>query len=378
MLSFGGRLIGTLRATRNSLIASPVFQRWAFRLPVARNIARRQANDLFDIVAGFVYSQVLYACVELDVFERLDSVPLSVADFAKQANLPARSARVLLNAAAALQLADEIGEDLFILGRHGAALKAHPWLYSMVKHHKLLYRDLEDPVVMLRNRNTTGHLAAFWPYAEGGAHSRPSAQDAENYSRLMAQSQAAIANDVIDSYPFARHEKVLDVGGGEGAFLETLLTRETKVRGMIFELPEVAARAEARLSQAGLMERVSIHAGSFLTESWPAGAALITLIRVLHDHDDEKVEQILCGAHNSLKEKGVLLIAEPMAGTAGAEPSGAAYFGFYLHAMGSGRPRRKTELVELLNRAGFTHIREHPTPNPMMVRVLTARPAGRL
>ena len=62
-----------------------------------------------------------------------------------------------------------------------------------------------------------------------------------------------------------------------------------------------------------------------------------------------------------------------MAGTRGAESIGHTYFGFYLWAMGSGRPREKSELYRMLELAGFAGIREKKTHIPALVRVITAK-----
>ena len=97
----------------------------------------------------------------------------------------------------------------------------------------------------------------------------------------------------------------------------------------------------------------------------------MSLIRVIHDHDDDAALAILSVAWQALPPGGTLLLAEPMAGTpnaAGVE----AYFAFYLLAMGSGRPRRTEELRMLLHTAGFTRVRVAATRRPMLVRVLVA------
>jgi demethylspheroidene O-methyltransferase len=96
-------------------------------------------------------------------------------------------------------------------------------------------------------------------------------------------------------------------------------------------------------------------------------------VRVLHDHDDDAVLAILRAARRALPEDGVLLVAEPMAQTKGAEPVGA-YFAFYLLAMGSGRPRSPEALTALLEQAGFGQVRLLPTRRPLLARVMTARP----
>ena len=112
--------------------------------------------------------------------------------------------------------------------------------------------------------------------------------------------------------------------------------------------------------------------GDFKTDALPAGADLITLIRVIHDHDDAAALAILGVARRALPPGGTLLLAEPMAGTPGAE-SVEAYFAFYLLAMGSGRLRRPAQLSDLLRQAGFARVHLLPTQRPMLMRVLQAR-----
>jgi demethylspheroidene O-methyltransferase len=93
---------------------------------------------------------------------------------------------------------------------------------------------------------------------------------------------------------------------------------------------------------------------------------------VLHDHDDDVVQALLRRVRAALPKGGRVLIAEPMAGTAGAEPMGGAYFGFYLLAMGRGRPRRPDELAAMLTAAGFAGARLLPTDTPLLTRVMQA------
>ncbi len=121
------------------------------------------------------------------------------------------------------------------------------------------------------------------------------------------------------------------------------------------------------------MTRVEVHGGSFLDTPLPTGADVVTLIRVLHDHDDETAFAALRAAHAALPPGGTLLIAEPMAETPGAEAIGDAYFGFYLLAMGSGRARRRAEMTQLLQAAGFTAIRYLASPRPMFASIVTGR-----
>src|SRR5262245_17139043 len=96
---------------RNRLIANPRFQRWAAGFLPTRWIARRRARALFDVCAGFVYSQVLFACVELRVFDILSEGPQTVAQLSRRLRLSTDSTVRLLNAAASLRLIERRGDD---------------------------------------------------------------------------------------------------------------------------------------------------------------------------------------------------------------------------------------------------------------------------
>ncbi|MFP4127151.1 MAG: methyltransferase dimerization domain-containing protein, partial [Alphaproteobacteria bacterium] len=84
---------------RDRLLASAAFQRWASAFPVTRPVARRRVRELFDLCAGFVYSQVLYACVRLELLEALAAGPLDRAALAARVDLPAEGLDRLLEAA---------------------------------------------------------------------------------------------------------------------------------------------------------------------------------------------------------------------------------------------------------------------------------------
>ncbi|MGZ9409913.1 MAG: methyltransferase [Methylocystis sp.] len=353
---------------RNGLVADPRFQRWAAVSPFTRFIAQRRAKALFDLCAGFVYSQILLACVRLRLFETLAAGPQDVSEIASRLALSPDAAQRLLRAAASLNLLRALPNDRFALDDLGASMLGNPSVAAFVEHHTLLYDDLRDPVALLRGETTT-RLSDFWPYAKGDESDEA---DCGAYSELMARSQKLIAEDVLDAYPFGRHQCLLDIGGGEGAFVAAVAARHPALQLQLFDLPPVAARASRLLAAQGL-SRVEIHSGSFLEAPPPTGADVVTLIRVLHDHDDEKALAALGAAYAALPPGGTLVIAEPMAQTPGAEAIGDAYFGFYLLAMGSGRPRRHAEMTRLLQAAGFERIRALRSPRPLFASVLTAR-----
>ncbi len=345
---------------RNARLADPRFQRWASRFPLTRPIARRQAAALFDTVAGFVYSQILAACVRLDLFRMIGTGSVDAATLSRDAGLPAAAAETLLKAAAAIGLLEAVGGERFALGPKGAALLGNPGIVAMIRHHHMLYADLADPVALLRRGN--GSLADFWRYGEGGT---PEAVAA--YSELMAASQAMVSEQILDAYDFGQHRHLLDIGGGEGAFVAAVASKHPALKLSLFDLPAVAERARTRLG-----DRVAVFPGSFTVDAIPQGADIVSLVRILHDHDDDVVISLLRAVYKSLPTGGTILIAEPMARTAGAEAMGHAYFGLYLLAMGSGRPRTASELCVMLENAGFRSVREVSTALPLVTYILTA------
>lgn len=360
-----GRWIGW----RNHLLGSRRFQRFATRFPLTRPIARRRARGLFDLVAGFTYSQILAACVQTGLLDLLADGPLDTTTIATHVDLPLAGAERLLRGAAALGLVEPLG-SAWALGSGGAALRGNGGIVEMVAHHHLLYADLADPVALLRRGGGGGQLSRHWHYAESSGRGEAGAVAA--YSALMASSQPMVAAQAIDAYPFRRHRRLLDVGGGEGAFLQAVAARVPGLALGLFDLPAVGARARERFASAGITPRTSVFGGDFLTDPLPTGYDLISLIRVLHDHDDEPALALLRNIRAALPVGGRLFIAEPMAGTPGAEAVGDAYFGFYLLAMGSGRPRSSAEIGSMLRAAGFTRSRVLPTAMPLTTGAIVA------
>jgi demethylspheroidene O-methyltransferase len=331
---------------------------------------------LFDLCAGFVYSQVLFACVRLDLFAILREGPLPAETLAGRIRLPPERTLRLLKAAASLDLLTALPDGRFALADLGAALIGNPSVAAMIEHHSMLYEDLDDPVALLRGELGSTRLGGYWPYAGRTKADAIGEGGVAGYSALMAASQALIAEDILDAYPVARHRCLMDVGGGEGAFLRAAAARAPSLSLQLFDLPPVAERAARRFAEAGLTPRAATLGGSFLDDPLPAGADAISLVRVVHDHDDDVVRVLLRRVHEALPSGGTLILAEPMSGTEGAEPIADAYFGFYLLAMGSGRCRSLPELSRLLSEAGFAEARELTTRRPLLTRLVTARRAS--
>ena len=368
---------------RNRVLANPAFQRFAMRNPLMRRTARFHANAMFAVISGFVQTKALTATVDAGVIRRLSDGAARTDELAQGAGLSLEAMQRLLGAARAIDLVELAAPDLWVLGQRGAALSTNQGALAMIEHHKIFYDDLADPIAMLKGGRGQGKLAAFWTYAPAAGRGDPAAADAASwqgdgdgavapYSALMAVSQPMVAEQVLDAYDFSRHQCLMDVGGGHGAFLAEVAQRHPRLSLKLFDLPAVVAGAKARLAARGI-SHAALHGGSFRDDPLPQGADVISLVRICHDHDDDVVRTLLKKAHAALPPGGRVVLAEPMAGTVGAEVMGDAYFGLYLWAMGSGRPRDQAAYLALLAEAGFGNAREVGTALPMVTRLIVAQ-----
>ncbi|MBT8562864.1 methyltransferase domain-containing protein [Polynucleobacter paneuropaeus] len=358
---------------RNRLIASPRFQRWATRFPLTRWIVRRQASDIFDLMAGFVYTQVLLACTQVNLFDILAKGAVSFGDLQKQVPLKPAGLRRLLDAAVAIQLLVKRSDDRYALSMKSAPLVGNVAILDMVKHHADFYRDLSDPIALLQGDKSSVALNEYWSYItpeQGAAPENLSAETVADYSKLMAHTQSLVTDEIIDAYPMAKHHIVLDIGGGQGAFIKRLAKRYPHLSFKLFDIPGVAEISNAHFKEIGLSNRAQAVGGNFFQDPLPKDCDLATLVRVIFDHDDVRVKQLLANVFDALTPGGTLLLAEPMAETKGFEAMGHAYFGFYLLAMGRGRPRTEAEISGLLSQAGFTGIKLLNSYMPLNAQVL--------
>jgi demethylspheroidene O-methyltransferase len=355
------------RLFRNRLLANTKFQQWAARTPFVRRIASKKAVELHHLTAGFVYTQTLTAVVQSNLLAVLQGRIESTKSVAAMCGLTASAAHTLLTAAQALKLTEEVSRGFWMVGELGASVLGNPAVADMVKHHQVLYRDLADPLALLRHRDKTG-LRDYWSYVPGGNNP---ADGHREYSQLMSSSLALISDHILETYPLNDCQSLIDVAGGTGNFARMVKKRYPDITATVLDLPEVVSEAKNQFPRCD----IRFVATDMFRSPLPQDVELFSLIRVLHDHDDEPVVSLLTRLHEALKPGGHLLIAEPMAGTTGAEAIGDTYFGFYLWAMGSGRPRTADELKGMCLAAGCSGIREFNTPIPALTRVLVAEKA---
>jgi demethylspheroidene O-methyltransferase len=358
-------------------MTSEALYRWSTSNLLARWITRRRARQVFDLMAGFVYSQVLLSCVRLRLLETVAERPRTLDELAQLCNVPASGLQRLLNSALALRLLEMRGEARYGLGALGAPVAGHAGIRAMIEHHAVLYQDMQDPLALLRDQLPQGQMAQYWPYAldseRDTAKQQWQSEKIARYSDLMSASQPFVVDEILSTYGFSKHQCVLDVGGGQGTFLSRLARHAPHLQMKLFDLPQVAELASGNFARQGLESRTAVFKGSFLRDRLPSGADLVTLIRVAHDHPDADVKQVLKAIFAALPSGGTVLLAEPMAQEPDQTPQGDAYFHFYLLAMGSGRLRTANELMGFMAEAGFTRMELLANPMPLQTQILVAR-----
>jgi demethylspheroidene O-methyltransferase len=362
-------------------MADPRLYRLALSNLFTRWFAQRRTRQIFDLMSGFVYSQVLLSCVRLKLLEQLQQGPATLEDIASRCQIPEPALQRLLLSAVSLGLLERRSRQRFGLGPLGAPIAAHAGIRAMIEHNSLLYRDLTEPSAFLQDA-WSGQMAAYWPYAHATQAATPEpaqqgqAGQFERYSELMAASQTFVLDEVLNTFDFSQYCCVLDVGAGKGRLVAELAAREKHLQFKLFDLPQVLELAQRNHATLGLQARLEYHPGSFFENELPRGADLVTLVRIAHDHPDQLARILFRKIFDALPVGGSLLLAEPMAQEPRDEQAGDAYFHFYLLAMGAGRLRTPHELSRMLMETGFVHVELVPNAMPIHTRLLLARKPG--
>jgi hypothetical protein len=205
--------------------------------------------------------------------------------------------------------------------------------------------------------------ALFTYYAE---HPEAHQIAAAGFTSRTAAENAAI----VDAYDFSPFRSIVDVGGGQGTLLATVLKRHPNVEGVLFDMPDVVEMAKGRLAQDGVKSRCKFVAGNFF-ESVPGGGNLYMLKRILHDWDDAAGRQILTICRQNMPAQATLVVLDAVVPTGNA-PSFAKLQDLHMLVYAGGRERTEAEQHSLLESAGFHFVLVIPASSH--ISLIEARP----
>ncbi len=342
------------------------------KVPILRALISYEGNKIHEIMSGFVYSQILHLLITLDIFQFLKKEGRSLDEVSEYLQVANERSLLLLRGGCALNLICH-KRNKYWLTRMGAQIVGIPGLMDMIQHNQILYRDLIDPVKLLLRGNET-ELSHFWPYVRKEASKKQiSTKVSAEYSRLMQTSQRLVAEQTLQAYSFRAAKRILDIGGGTGAFLRAVKNKYPQIDATVFDLPNVIKVAKSNQYKIDGLANLTLKPGDFLVDDLPMNQDVICLVRVLYDHEDSTIEILLKRIYKALPKQGVLLITEPMSGGTKAMRSSDCYFSFYTLAMTTGKVRSFEEHKAILRKSGFSNITKHVVSAPFITQVITAK-----
>jgi len=202
-------------------------------------------------------------------------------------------------------------------------------------------------------------------------HLRQHPDEEAVFNRMMIAVHGGEPAAVAEAYDFSGIGTVVDVGGGLGTMLVTLLRRHPHLTGILFDAPSVVEEATATVAAAGVEGRCQRVGGDFFT-SVPAGGDAYVLSHIIHDWPVDECQTILRHCREAMNPGGRVLIVE-MVLPEGAEPHPGKMLDVVMLAVAGGRERTAAEYGELLGPAGLRVERVVPTASA--VSVVEAVPA---
>lgn len=329
------------------------------------------------LASSFFISNVIYVAAKLGIADLLAQGPRTGTQLAHATNTHAgalrRVLRFLVNygilneqdtsAANSTGSPENSLDPLFSLTPLGATLRAD--VPGSVRAGVLLHGGLTQPAWNdLLYSVTTGEPSFPHVYGKNSfEYLADNPEQARNFDLAMSDFTTQIAVAVAAAYDFSHFTTVTDIGGGNGALLTQLLNAYPKLRGIVFDQPQVIERTTERLRRLGLSDRLSAIGGNFF-ESIPEGADAYTIKHVIHDWKDEQARAILQTCRRAMRPDAKLLIIEgvyPPHIDQSEASRGSVSSDVNMLVCTGGRTRTEHEFQSLLASAGFRLTRVIPT-----------------
>jgi len=320
---------------------------------------------LFQIATGYWLSQAVYVAAKLGLADLLRDGPRSCQELAAVTGTDHRCLFRLMRALSAARIFVHTQGDHFALATAGKSLQRgalgsqRAIIMTLGEVHYQAWGNLLYSV----RTGSTGFESKFGTSLFAYLQSSPEAAD--TFNRGMSDVASMLAYAVLLAYDFSRISFLVDVGGGQGQFLRTILQLHPEMKGAIFDLPATIEQVKQYVNGDPCGNRIAAIGGDFF-HSVPEGADAYVLCGVIHDWDDDPAVQILRNCRLAMNRKGRLLLVEVVVPD-DDDQCFSKLLDLNMMVMTGGRERTRAEFAELLNTAGFRLSRIIPTLAPQSV-----------
>ncbi len=311
-------------------------------------------------LGDYLYPYTIRAVCLLNVADHLADGPLPIAELAKATGGHEESLKKTLRYLATRGLFKETETDVFALTPIAELLRTdHPYSAREV---------FLSPVVCTRAMEGLDHALRTGEPAFDAVHGRPMwdyladhPADSQRFDKVMSGVTAMELMAIVRSVDWTRFGTIVDIGGGNGGFLASLLGRLSKAKGVLFDLPGVVAGAPEMLAEAGVADRCGVVGGSFLVDPIPPGGDAYVLKRILYSWSEEQVISILSRIREAMAPGGSVFILE--AGRVEADsPPLARRMDMLIFTLNGNGARSIEQQRQLLGAAGLELVNVTMTP----------------
>jgi hypothetical protein len=322
--------------------------------------APRPSLALRRLVNGYQVTQAIHVAAVLGIADLLADGPRTSDDLAAATDSHPQALYRLLRALASIGVFREEADRSFALTELGACLRSDApepvgsWgAFVGEPYQWQAWGALLHSVRTGENAFRHVHGVDSWTYR--ARHPELSA----GFDRAMTDLSRQVSAAVLEAYDFGRFRHIVDVGGGNGAFLAAILVKHPLTYGVLFDQPHVVAGAAPVLRAAGVQDRCQVVGGSFV-EAVPAGGDAYILKAILHDWEDEPCRHILRTCRQAIAAGTALLVVERELGRPNQNPD-PKFSDLNMLVGPMGQERTPAEYAALCAAAGFRFVGVTPS-----------------
>jgi len=306
---------------------------------------------------------------ELGIADILKDGKKSIGELAKITGTLEDPLYRVMRALASNDIFKESKNKFFTLTPLAAAMQEDQMKYFINQHLSKIHFQMFGE--MLQSVKTGKSYSELFTKDGLFDHIGESSESNVMFNKAMANTSMMQAAAVLPVFSFAGYKSIIDIGGGEGYFLSTILSKYKNLKGIVFDLPHVVGYTQEFFKKHGLSDRAEAVGGSFF-ELIPPRGDLYMLKNILHDWDDESSLKILKNIRQILSKGARLLIIEAVL-EEDNNPSFGKMTDLLMMVGMNGRERTKAEFNVLFNKSGLSLIKIYPTISPLSILVIEIR-----